>query len=153
MDNVQRHTVSYNEDGNSSRMWSSDSGVGGRGGASDAGGLAAVVQKQADQIDRMSKKVRRINWCVSQSPLCVCGNDLITESLSQINTMADAQEQLQGQLKLSQMVLFVLLALAVLTFLLLFWRTYNLGSICSGSSAAGPQGAASAPPFKSPKEL
>ena len=86
----------------------------------------------------------------------MCGYDLITEmteSLSQINTMADAQEQLQGQLKLSQMVLFVLLALAVLTFLLLFWRTYNLGSICSGSSAAGPQGAASAPPFKSPKEL
>ncbi len=64
VDNVQRHTVSYNEDGNSSRMWSSDSGAGGRGGASDAGGLAAVVQKQADQIDRMSKKVRRRNWCV-----------------------------------------------------------------------------------------
>ncbi len=57
--------------------------------------------------------------------------------------MAETQQELQAQLKLSQTLIFVLLALAVLTFLLLFWRTYNLGSICA---APPPQAPSAKPP-------
>ena len=44
--------------------------------------------------------------------------------------MAEIQEELQKQLKLTQLLTMIILGLAVLTFILLFWRTYNLSSIC-----------------------
>ncbi len=46
--------------------------------------------------------------------------------------MASAQQDLQEQLKSTQTLMLILVALMVLTFLLVFWRTYNLGSsVCS----------------------
>ena len=67
--------------------------------------------------------------------------------------MSEAQQEMQTQLKLFRTVLFVLLVLVMLTFLLLFWRTYNLASICHPSVGPSGSGSGHSIPNKGPRDL